>query len=111
MDRLCVFKSDDISSFGGANPDYLGVLCGRCVRQRRTDLGVCGLRWKISPKGVLIAYVVVSRVDKGPLGANSDAVPVFVCALVVWLKRRVACCHRGPRFGHGCGRERIDLRP
>jgi hypothetical protein len=62
--------------------------------------GVCG---EIAAKGASIAIVVICRVHKGSLGANTDAVLVFVGAIVVWLWRGIASIgrYRSPRSGGG----------
>lgn len=48
-----------------------------------TDVGDDGIREDISPKSVSIAVVIVSRVNKGSLGADTEAVLLFLGSLVI----------------------------
>jgi hypothetical protein len=76
-------ESNKITGFGGANTRYLGVL--RCIvaLQCSANVGVDGVGWEISYKCISIIVFVVSWLDKGSLGADSDAVLLFLGLLVV----------------------------
>ena len=53
----------------------------------RSDVGVGGICGEVSAKGVSVAIVVVGWVHQLSLGADSDAVLIFIGSLVIQLRR------------------------
>lgn len=95
--RLWIFEPDHIAGLCGADSGHLHVLSSRRVQQGGSDVGVSCGGGEVSAEGVLIAVLVVSGVNVGVLGANSDAVLVFFRSLMVHRRSRVASagCHLG----------------
>jgi hypothetical protein len=56
---------------------------------------VCG---EVLTKGISIMAIIVSWIDKRPLGADLDIVPLFLGLLVAWLWGPIAAasCDCGP---------------
>lgn len=89
---------DDVFGFHGANPGYLGILCGWCTQQCCTDVGVCSLCQEISTKGVPVVIVIVSQVHKQSLGADADAILVLGRVIMAQLGQQAVAtgCYCGP---------------
>lgn len=93
-----ILESDNIACLRCANPSHMSILRRGGVQEGRANVGVGSICGKVSTKGVSIIVIVVSWVDERSLGANSDAVPLFLQSLMarLWDSVAAAGCDCGP---------------
>jgi hypothetical protein len=96
--RLMILELNDVAGLGRANPSHLDILCQDGVQEGRVDVVVSSVCREVLTEGISIMAIIVSWIDKCPLGADSDTVLLFLGLLVAWLWGPItaAGCDCGP---------------